>query len=117
MSLLCRIFGHRWVYHMTNFGPTKYRTCRCRRLDQYISLRGTNGKPEYSWVMMNRYTKLGAKEMLTKLPAPRRWRCKNCGMETNRFANVHLFANGVECGVFEPVVPEAGPREAKGDED
>jgi hypothetical protein len=67
MKLFCKLFGHRWHYHFSAItGSTKYRSCRCGRLDQYIRV-----APPFSpwaWVMMITYTDKGAKEMLADLP-------------------------------------------------
>ena len=51
--MICQIFGHRWTYYMTSFTPTRYRTCRCGRLQQYISLRDVLGKPKYNWITIH----------------------------------------------------------------
>ena len=65
MKLFCKLFGHRWRYHFSAItGPTKYRSCRCGRVDQYLDLRPAY---DWGWVTMNTYTKRGAREMLVNL--------------------------------------------------
>lgn len=64
--LLCKIFGHKWIYSFTSFGKQQcFRNCkRCAVIAEYKE--HAPGWPEGGWFNMVQFTDKGAKEFFER---------------------------------------------------
>jgi hypothetical protein len=64
--IICKLFGHKWIYSKTSMGTLRYyRNCkRCAAIAEY-----RENVPAYGsgWFQLVQFTKQGAKDLLIKL--------------------------------------------------
>lgn len=64
-KLLCKLFGHRWVYSLTTYSIRYFRNCkRCGVIAEYRENIPCYGS---TWFQLVQFTKKGAKDLLIKL--------------------------------------------------